>query len=154
MIALGLPYGVVWNVKSNLMYSVKIKDKDALIDAILKCITKRAYNGADYYTCRKGFVQDTASIIDRWTDDGYAEEPTAITSGDGIAIIKQGTRYFVMDGARRNTLNDNFGLGFADVKDACLAYAKSCELQKPWTMILLISKSSSGSTRTKRLRNT
>lgn len=35
-----------------------------------------------------------------------------------------------MDGARRNTLNDNFGLGFADVKDACLAYAKSCELQK------------------------
>ena len=130
MIALGLPYGVVWNVKSNLMYSVKIKDKDALIDAILKCITKRAYNGADYYTCRKGFVQDTASIIDRWTDDGYAEEPTAITSGDGIAIIKQGTRYFVMDGARRNTLNDNFGLGFADVKDACLAYAKSCELQK------------------------
>lgn len=70
------------------------------------------------------------SIIDRWTDDGYAEEPTAITSGDGIAIIKQGTRYFVMDGARRNTLNDNFGLGFADVKDACLAYAKSCELQK------------------------
>lgn len=130
MIALGLPYGVVWNVKSNLMYSVKIKDKDALIDAILKCITKRAYNGADYYTCRKGFVQDTASIIDRWTDDGYAEEPTAITSGDGIAIIKQGSRYFVMDGARRNTLNDNFGLGFADVKDACLAYAKSCELQK------------------------
>lgn len=130
MIALGLPYGVVWNVKSNLMYSVKIKDKDALIDAILKCITKRAYNGADYYTCRKGFVQDTASIIDRWTDDGYAEEPTAITSGDGIAIIKQGTRYFVMDGARRNTLNDNFGLGFADAKDACLAYAKSCELQK------------------------
>lgn len=130
MIALGLPYGVVWNVKSNLMYGVKIKDKDALIDAILKCITKRAYNGADYYTCRKGFVQDTASIIDRWTDDGYAEEPTAITSGDGIAIIKQGTRYFVMDGARRNTLNDNFGFGFADVKDACLAYAKSCELQK------------------------
>lgn len=130
MIALGLPYGVVWNVKSNLMYSVKIKDKDALIDAILKCITKRAYNGADYYTCRKGFVQDTASIIDRWTDDGYAEESTTITSGDGIAIIKQGSRYFVMDGARRNTLNDNFGLGFADVKDACLAYAKSCELQK------------------------
>ena len=35
-----------------------------------------------------------------------------------------------MDGARRNTLNDNFGMGFADVKDACLAYAKSCELQK------------------------
>lgn len=130
MIALGLPYGVVWNVKSNLMYSVKIKDKGALIDAILKCITKRAYNGADCYTCRKGFVQDTASIIDRWTDDGYAEEPTTITSGDGIAIIKQGSRYFVMDGARRNTLNDNFGLGFADVKDACLAYAKSCELQK------------------------
>ena len=130
MIALGLPYGVVWNVKSNLMYSVKIKDKDALIDAITKCITKRAYNGADCYTCQKGFVQDTASIIDRWTDDGYAEEPTAITSGDGIAIIKQGSRYFVMDGARRNTLNDNFGLGFADVKDACLAYAKSCELQK------------------------
>ena len=69
-----------------------------------------------------------------YDDDGNplpdAEEPTAITSGDGIAIIKQGTRYFVMDGARRNTLNDNFGLGFADVKDACLAYAKSCELQK------------------------
>lgn len=130
MIALGLPYGVVWNVKSNLMYSVKIKDIDALIDAITKCITKRVYDSADDYTCRKGFVQDTASIIDRWTDDGYAEEATTITSGDGIAIIKQGSRYFVMDGARRNTLNDNFGLGFADVKDACLAYAKSCELQK------------------------
>lgn len=40
MIALNLNEGVLWNIKNNVAYSIKIPDKNAFLDAVAKAITK------------------------------------------------------------------------------------------------------------------
>jgi len=40
MLALGLPNGILWNVRNNKIYGVKILDRENLLDKIINTITK------------------------------------------------------------------------------------------------------------------
>jgi len=40
IVALNLEVGILWNVRNNEMHEIRIKDKDAFLDAIVKAVTK------------------------------------------------------------------------------------------------------------------
>lgn len=41
-VATGSPTGILWNVKTNKMYSVKVPDEDLFLDKVVYAITKRS----------------------------------------------------------------------------------------------------------------
>lgn len=47
MIALGLEKGILWNVKTNSMYEIKVHDRKRFLDAVTRTVTKGLYR--QYY---------------------------------------------------------------------------------------------------------
>ena len=70
MIGLGVPKGVVWNVRDNAMFSVEIPDRKRYLDAVAKAVTKQAI--AAYFEPCSIIDERYFAVIDtetNWSDE-------------------------------------------------------------------------------------
>jgi hypothetical protein len=54
VVALGLPRGVLWNTRSNAKFEIQIPDRAKFLDAVVKTVTKGAYDKANNQAAFKG----------------------------------------------------------------------------------------------------
>jgi hypothetical protein len=54
VVALGLPRGVLWNTRSNAKFEIQIPDRAKFLDAVVKTVTKGAYDKANNQPAFKG----------------------------------------------------------------------------------------------------
>ena len=131
MLATGLPTGVLWNIRDNTMYEVEIPDRTAFLNAVVKCITKGVYTEALAYNLEKDYSQSLDTILDRVMSD--TSLPEFDTGGniveekpqdEGVAIIKQGEQYVILDAGTRSIVGGTAVNGYDTILAACEAYVK------------------------------
>lgn len=131
MLATGLPTGVLWNIRDNTMYEVEIPDRTAFLNAVVKCITKGVYTEALSYNLEKDYSQSLDTILDRVMSD--TSLPEFDTGGnivgetpqdEGVAIIKQGEQYVILDAGTRSIVDGTAVNGYDTILAACEAYVK------------------------------
>ena len=113
------------------MYEVEIPDRTAFLNAVVKCITKGVYTEALAYNLEKDYSQSLDTILDRVMSD--TSLPEFDTGGniveekpqdEGVAIIKQGEQYVILDAGTRSIVGGTAVNGYDTILAACEAYVK------------------------------
>lgn len=65
--------GILWNVRTNEMWRVRIKNRDAFMDQVAKTVSKRCI-GRYYPTCSADGYQPNHPVLERLTEDSPVEE--------------------------------------------------------------------------------
>lgn len=131
MLATGLQKGVIWNIYDNKLYNVEIPDRDAFLNAVVKCVTKGVYDKVYKFVLEKDYTQNLDTILDQiMTDDFLPEFDTGgnvkeeKSQDEGISIIKQGEQYVILDAANRESVDGCAANGYDSILAACEAYVR------------------------------
>lgn len=131
MLATGLQKGVIWNIYDNKLYNVEIPDRDAFLNAVVKCVTKGVYDKVYKFVLEKDYTQNLDTILDQiMTDDSLPEFDTGgnvkeeKSQDEGISIIKQGEQYVILDAANRESVDGCAANGYDSILAACEAYVR------------------------------
>ena len=131
MLATGLQKGVIWNIYDNKLYNVEIPDRNAFLNAVVKCVTKGVYDKVYKFVLSKDYTQNLDTILDQiMTDDSLPEFDTGgnvkeeKSQDEGISIIKQGEQYVILDAANREIVDGCAANGYDSILAACEAYVR------------------------------
>lgn len=92
MIALDLPKGILWNVRNNQMFEIRLPDRKKLLDAVARTITKHAYDRyyepSDNDDENKIFTMKNKKDLYRRLDDDIKENSKISKKKDTITEKK------------------------------------------------------------------